>query len=379
MATFNGDQATQDMFEYWYRGEAAKRWEWENAGSQGSWDDYRSGRTAQDNADREREARLFEESSGFAQKKLDAEVKWRKEQLDQQYAQMKQTAKTAAERLKLDTWYQQEQIKIAKLAHELDTQRLGFDYQKHLASLGGPADYVEASNFALGASQNPQVAAFMQRLLGGQGMPAFIAPSGAPTPLNGQSLYGQFGLNAPNPVYQPPSAYDLGAVQPGAVVPPGPAATQQVVRPVQPGTDGNTKRLRAGQPVRPDPHGKGRQVTVEGTVAAAVPPPVAPAVANVFAQPLAAQPQTMTVAQVAPAVSNALGLRAQRAQGLVDSSYQLGLQGAHKLAPGSVESMTRDDLDLLASGLRGAGFSPRNFMELYQRSRPGNSASAFAA
>lgn len=72
--------------------------------------------------------------------------------------------------------------------HAIAQSNLGLDYLKTAASLGGPADYFQQSNFLRGASANPAVPAFLSALQNNTGLAAFNAPGAAINAPQAQSM-----------------------------------------------------------------------------------------------------------------------------------------------------------------------------------------------
>jgi len=97
----------------------------------------------------------------------------RAKEINNQYQLGLRNAKTNEQRLALDRWYQQQQVELSKA-------RLGYDTLNMAAQLRGPADYVQASNFARGVANQPGTIGFLSALRNNVNLPGFGAQQGVP-------------------------------------------------------------------------------------------------------------------------------------------------------------------------------------------------------
>lgn len=89
-----------------------------------------------------------------------------------QYQVAMRNAKSEEERNAITKWYNEQQVELAKA-------KLGYDLLSTQASLKGPADYVQAANYARGVS-NSGGAGFLSALQGNVRMAGYGAQQGTP-------------------------------------------------------------------------------------------------------------------------------------------------------------------------------------------------------
>lgn len=134
---------------------------------------------------------LFENMAAEQRRQADRDYGLKKRQLDQEYQIARQNARTARERLEIDRWYNQQQVKIAgerlaeerrqfDLTHGLNQARLGYDLLGMQAQLRGPSNYFQAAEFARGVANNPGTATFLSALRNNTNLAGFGAQAGVP-------------------------------------------------------------------------------------------------------------------------------------------------------------------------------------------------------
>jgi hypothetical protein len=88
---------------------------------------------------------LYKEASGFQRDKLAQDAKSAKDNLDYNYANMRQQAKTAQDKLAVDRWYQQQQVRLADQTHALAVRSEGASEAKTMTDyLSGPDTMFQA-------------------------------------------------------------------------------------------------------------------------------------------------------------------------------------------------------------------------------------------
>lgn len=249
------------------------------------------------------------EIAGYNRWALKQNLAQQKKALDFQYAQMRQQAKTASQRLELDRWYERHQIDLLQQTHDLDVvkqeaqvnqfgQTLAEQQRQFNNTMGynilntgvqyaqKPADYVMASQFAQGIANNPNFSTAVNGLLTGENARLFGQAGGAPQAANLGGLAGMYG---------------------GA----------------------------AGAP--------------QGTTAA----------------------DQLASGASASSTDGAydINARAQRAQSLINAGSQLTQRGGGSLGPQALESLDPMTLGLAQSGVQGAGGDWGTLMQQYRNSR----------
>ena len=302
---------------------------------------------------------LFEQSSSSQYEIQMKQIAVQKAQIDNQYKIAKLQAKTAQEQMEIDRWYKGEQLKLAAQAAELERNKFAFEQQKFNigtgldilktgAQMGGPADYVQATNFARGVAANPTFSAAVQALLANQQLPTFIQPAGVPTPLSYQYLANLYG--APGGTTTPTASAPVAA---------------QAAQPVPAQTSGDSRS---------------RSSSRHGPPPAPVPP--TPYVQNPNQTGLGAGGGPSALGGMAyaptPGIADMLGTRSQAAQSLANAGAQLLAQGGQKTAPGVWESLTPAEKQLVASGIKAAGGDFGEWYTQRERSLPGQGAALAA-
>lgn len=262
--------------------------------------------------------RYFDQQIEFEKGAIRQQMEMEANKLDQQYKIAKMQARTAAEQLEVQRWYQGEQIKLMKKTAQLERDRFGLEKQRFqfeqdrfgiehqferdkfgadLLKTGiqfaqNPADYVLASNWAQGVAGNAPYSTAVQGLVNGQNARLFGAAGGSP---QAASLAGYANM--------------LGGG--GA------------------GTQGSTA-----------------------------------------ADQLASGTGTGGAYDMAA--------NAARAQSLVNAGRTLVERGGQSLAPQSLESLDPTTLGLTQAGVQGAGGSWDDFVRQYQAAKPGQGSARAA-
>lgn len=339
------DQATRDMFRSVWGDQAEQHWLQEDrqnhperygssggssggSGSKVDPNDIRDGmvESAGNKTIAQNDLRNYQQ--GELKVKRD-ELKQLQKQFEATLAYKMKTLKLDRDRLAVDrgtafadAWYKQEQVRLADQTHQLAMSQLGLDYLKtDVEYRSSPDNYFKLADFEAGARARQDVPLFLQGLQQNVQGAAYQAPGGMPTSQGIGSGIEALG----------------GSLAPGV---------GQTWTPPNGGIFGGFKDVPS------------QYQTQYQTQASAVPG---------VAQPV------MTPQQASAATVGSSGTEGWNAQDVsaLNAIGQLMRQGAHKLAPGALESLSSDNRALLGAGIARLGGSARSFMEQYQKSRPG--------
>jgi hypothetical protein len=300
-------------------------------------------------------------SSGFSIKQLeeqkrefDATQAWQREQMEklglpqlaiqQKLAdlQQQQYQSQSALATRQQDWVEnigQQQQDLAKQVQmgnlDVSRQGLGLDVLKTAASLSGPANWIQAANFARGVSQST-LPAFVQQLLSGQSTAALSGPTPGSTGASPLTLGGL-----------------ANQVTTGQV--PGAPATAPAGAAAAPNTAAGTVQAMGGDmgPTLPN-------ATFQSGTTYSLP------TTDKTATPAAGTTAPITSPGSAPASMDPASA----------SLYKLFSQGGQSLGAQSLEGLTSTEQQMLAGGGSALGFDANGFMDAYKRSRIGQTAAA---
>lgn len=351
---------------------------------------------------------FFQNTSGFAIKDLEE----RKRQFDQQLDFERQRL----ERLGLPELAIQQQLanlqeQEFQFERAMALSNQGLDLLKFGATLRGPEDYFQSSDFMRGARERADVPLFLQQLQGNTGIQVMPGPGGeAPVPLTIQSLGGEAtgtGGGPPAPVGAPAPAaaptynenaarqfYNQAAILQGAnltdeqirrftsnpaedarsrvrqmVQASGDPSFDAALRqygPPQPGESFDQYYNRVANRAGPSGFDMTRQARIQALYHGLQ---AAPAPASALAP--APAPAAPAPVLTAPTPTARRDRNTDAALATIDRLFR---SGANKLGPQSLEALSSDELALLQSGGDYLGYSVPAFLEGYNRSRIGQRA-----
>jgi len=251
----------------------------------------------------------------------------------------------------------------------LQQGQLGQQYLSTAAQLSGPQNTFQLSNYLRGAQGNPNVPVYLQNLAGNMGMPAFQGTgSTAPTPLSMGGLAAGMGYTG-----QPSAAGNENpSWQQGGYTQTGRAAIGNASVPEM--------ALQGGDVIGGQMQNPTWQTAAYGAAPAKATYPGGPVPQTIQAGNLG---PSFDTGSTAPNTSiwNMAGSQPATSGWDYGSTLNairgIAQRGAQGLAPGSLESMSPDELQAFGSGLGAAGYTLPSFLQQYQRSRIGQQAPTF--
>lgn len=184
--------------------------------------DFFSNQAGQAQAALDQSAKQFKQTLGVRKDELKAQIDQWQRQTKLQYDQLKEQKGVDA----ANKWYQEQEINVALLAHQLQLSQLGLDYIKTGVEYAStPNNYWKLLDFQAGASQRQDVPLALQALSGSINQPAFQQAGGQPTPNNPNDMFSLLGFTPPTAtagspptstvtatgVSAPPAASTIGA------------------------------------------------------------------------------------------------------------------------------------------------------------------------
>ena len=299
-------------------------------------------------------------------------------------------------RAEADEWYQQQQIALAKDKLKQDAAFQADDVRLKEAELGyrvmeqgvklsqTPADWFALSEWSNGVAQMPGTATFLNRLANSQQSPAFSATAGhnVPTAPASQTMQGLGNLMGYASQASQMSGGLVGGNQQQAGTAGGTATTQTT------GGQGAAAGYSGPTPnagMDADSWDAWMAANRSKLKAAGLTLPPGDAEFNWKARDYRAwweqnkpAAPTQPTQPTTPGAGDALTNRMIRDASNKAAIRDIMARGAHTLGPGTLETMRKDDRDLLLGGIQANGGSGLRFLEDYQASRV-NQGSALAA